>query len=301
MNAKRIEQQSLNRGVIINILMGSAGMLVYAFTHLEALFLDASFVLIEVISGIVAAAISRISQRKTKQFPKGLFILEPVYVFFKSILIIFLMGFTTWSVSVKAYLFFTVGQGTKINVIPVLIYAIVMVILGSWLLTMYRRGNKKMKGASEILTVESKNSFIDVMMSIGIAFVAMLLMFIPSGSPLSFLLYTGDFFITIIIVLMFIGQPIGFMIQSVKEILGAELPAGPTKHTIEAIVSKHVSNCKKIFIFKKGMHIQVDVYLSPGMGACVLNSIKLIRDNLIAIFQLVDVDFMIDSQRENKQ
>ncbi|MFT8617555.1 MAG: hypothetical protein ABF753_02835 [Lentilactobacillus hilgardii] len=47
MNAKRIEQQSLNRGVIINILMGSAGMLVYAFTHLEALFLDASFVLIE--------------------------------------------------------------------------------------------------------------------------------------------------------------------------------------------------------------------------------------------------------------
>jgi hypothetical protein len=62
-----------------------------------------------------------------------------------------------------------------------------------------------------------------------------------------------------------------------------------------------VSNCKKIFIFKKGMHIQVDVYLSPGMGACALNSIKLIRDNLIAIFQLVDVDFMIDSQRENKQ
>ena len=101
MKVKNTEQRTLTVGIIINLLMSITGLAIFSVTHLQALFLDASFVLIEVISGIIAITISKVSQNKIRGFPKGLFNLEPIYIFLKSILVITLMGLTTWNVSLR--------------------------------------------------------------------------------------------------------------------------------------------------------------------------------------------------------
>lgn len=302
MKVKNTEQRTLTVGIIINLLMSITGLAIFSVTHLQALFLDASFVLIEVISGIIAITISKVSQNKIRGFPKGLFNLEPIYIFLKSILVITLMGLTTWNVSLRAYHYFATGEGTRISAVPVLAYSVAMVILGFCLLKVYRHGNANTNGTSELLSVESKNSFIDVALSAGIGVVAIGLMFISARSPLSFLLYTGDFFITVTLVILFINQPIGYMKQAIREILDGTISSNVIQHQIKKIVTDNIPDGWKfnnILAFKKGMHLQVDIYCVPKESFSVFGlykSIRTIKERLISIFKLVDVNFVIDDQ-----
>ena len=63
MNQKKYEQRGLAVGIIINIMMGTAGIWVYNMTQIEALFVDAYFTVIAVISGIAAIVISKFSKK----------------------------------------------------------------------------------------------------------------------------------------------------------------------------------------------------------------------------------------------
>ena len=52
---KTIERKALIVGIVINILQVLAGMAVFFMTGLKAMFLDFSFTVISVLSGLVAA------------------------------------------------------------------------------------------------------------------------------------------------------------------------------------------------------------------------------------------------------
>ncbi|HCS93088.1 MAG TPA: hypothetical protein DIW15_00055 [Bavariicoccus seileri] len=73
MSQKRRERKGLLIGIVINLIMGVAGVWVYELTKIQALFVDAYFTIIALVSGVAAIIISRVSPRKTKRFPQGLF------------------------------------------------------------------------------------------------------------------------------------------------------------------------------------------------------------------------------------
>lgn len=79
MQHKRIERKALMVGIIVNIVMVLSGFAVFFMTGLQALFLDASFTVISVVSGAVATVLSRRSVRTTDRYPNGMFALEPMY------------------------------------------------------------------------------------------------------------------------------------------------------------------------------------------------------------------------------
>ena len=54
MQHKQIERKALGVGIIINILMVVAGAIVFFMTGLKAMFLDTTFTVISVVSGLVA-------------------------------------------------------------------------------------------------------------------------------------------------------------------------------------------------------------------------------------------------------
>lgn len=302
MNAKKIEKLSLKRGIVINFFMTCLGILAFLTTHLAVLFLDASFVFIEVVSGIIAVIVSKSSPKKTKKFPKGRFKLEPLYVLFKSIWVIILLSLTSWSVSYQAYIYFSTGQGTVIKPLPILVYSIAMVFLGTILFNTYYHSNKLIDQSSELLSIESQNSLIDIIISSGIGVISLLLMFISRTSQWSFLLYTGDFFVTITLVLLCIKQPIIGITQSFHELLDTALIHGSIKQKVEQIVDKEFSDFPththhKVSVFKQGLHLQVDILLPPHIflrTTKFTNTANKIRTQLTNIFHIVDVNFLID-------
>ena len=208
---KTIERKALIVGIVINILQVLAGMAVFFMTGLKAMFLDFSFTAISVLSGLVAAYLSSRTVRTTERFPNGMFALEPIYAICKAMLTMSLLLFSLVDVTRVAYDYFVLGQGGRIETGPVVIYEILTVAVCLGLYLYYRRENRRIRNSSTMLTAECKSTLVDGSMSFGIGVVAVFLWFLPAGGPLDFLHYTGDFFITVALVLLTIKEPFGVL------------------------------------------------------------------------------------------
>ena len=77
-----------------------------------------------------------------------------------------------------------------------------------WAVFFNRSQSRKTNDSSTLLATESKGNFIDGILSLGVALSAFLIKLIDINGSLGFLHYTGDFFITTIIVLPAIKEPI---------------------------------------------------------------------------------------------
>lgn len=265
MKQKVKEQRSLIIGIFFNLLMGLAGLIVYQETKIEAMFVDAYFTIVAVGSGIFAVFISKLSAKRSRRFPNGFFILEPFYALLKSILTLGLLVFSTITVSRTAYQYFIYGEGQILQLKPIIPYAFFMVILCFILSFYYDKQNKAMNSTSTILLAETKGAMIDGILSAGIGIGATLVFFIDSNSAFSFLLYTGDFFITWLLVLFSVKTPLIIIRDSLSEITGVVLTNSAVLNDIEKCVYSHLDNKRMIkgcLIYKIGMSFKIRVELS---------------------------------------
>lgn len=299
---KTIERKALIMGTVVNVLQVAAGLVVFFMTGLKALFLDASFTAISVLSGLVAVYLSSRTVRTTERFPNGLFALEPIYAIAKAMLTMSLLLFSFVDVTRVAYDYFVFGQGERIQTGPVIIYEILMVAICVGLYIYYRHENGRIRNASTMLTAEQKSTLVDGSMSFGIGAVAVFLMFLPTGGPLGFLHYTGDFFITVALVLLTIKEPFSVLKDAFVELAGGVHDDDETNGFVESAAQRHLprnTEYEKTLIFKTGMNYTVDVYLS-GNGSSSIDVEDLVdckrslENELRKRLHIVDVDFVFD-------
>uniref|UniRef100_UPI00406CD0F7 cation transporter n=1 Tax=Paenibacillus sp. FSL L8-0436 TaxID=2954686 RepID=UPI00406CD0F7 len=82
MEQKRIERQTLWVIFSVNILLAVSACRTYASTGIQAIFLDAGFSILLVLSTVAALVISKISGTTSRRFPEGRYWLEPLYALF---------------------------------------------------------------------------------------------------------------------------------------------------------------------------------------------------------------------------
>ncbi|MCI1634905.1 cation transporter [Bifidobacterium sp.] len=294
-----VESRALLVGTIMNAGMGLAGFVVYIVTDIQALLLDAAFTIISVISGIISIVVSRLSSKRSSRYPYGRFALESLYMFAKSALIIALMALTLWKVSVKAYEYWRFGTGEAMNVGPVIVYEIVMVSCGFVLFIFFKRQNRTMHNTSSLLKVESTNTRIDALMSGGIGVAALVVSQIPMNSPFSFLLYTGDFFITLALTVFTIKDPILMCAQAWSELSNGTLTSGSVKQDIRQIVQDmspiEVANTD-CMVFRQGKGLRVAIPINeetPILASCWKKAAKAIELRLKQQYGHVVVEYVI--------
>lgn len=301
MPQKKIERQALIVGIIVNVVTVVMGMIVFFMTGLKALFLDASFTVISVISGMVAVFLSSHTVRTSEQFPNGKFALEPIYAICKALFTLSLLVFSLIDVTQVAWDYFALGEGERIETGPVVIYEIVTVLICFVLFVYYRRQNRKLRGASTMLGAEQNSTLIDGAMSFGIGAVAVFLWFLPAGTPLDFLHYTGDFFITLAIVLLTVKEPFGVLRDAFVELVGGVHDDETTNAFVESAALEHLpanTEYEKTLVFKTGMNYTVDVYLI-GTGetidvADLVECKRTLERELTKRLHIVDVDFVFE-------
>ncbi len=284
MNQKQIERKSLIVSSIVNLIIAGAGAWVFAVTHIQALFLDFFFSFIAVISSVVAIIISHASKKKTISYPGGLYFLEPLYAILKSLLTLSLLAVSVVGTSTTAYEYFAHGAGSPMNIGPVLPYTISMVILCFGLGFFNKAQNKKINNISTILTAESKSNFIDGLQSMGVGVAIVFLYFIDINSSLGFLHYTGDFFITVVLVLISLKQPIKVLIAAFKELSGGTTGDKQIKSNVDKVItSTFASVTQKIRsdVFKVGMHIKVRISLAGEISQDILPELMKARQKTI--------------------
>lgn len=301
MQHKQIERKALGVGIIINILMVVAGAIVFFMTGLKAMFLDTTFTVISVVSGLVATYLSSRTVRTTERFPNGMFALEPIYAICKAIFTLSLLVFSFLDVAQVAWDYFVLGVGERASFGPVVIYQILTVATCFGLLMYYRRQNARIGDSSMMLRAEAQSTLVDGMISFGIGLAAMVLVLLPAGGPLDFLHYTGDFFITTVIVILAVKEPVEVLRDAFVELVGGVHDDDETNTFVEQAAQRHLpanTEYEKTMIFKTGMNYTVDVYLA-GTGesidvADLVECKRSLERELKHRLHIVDVDLVFD-------
>ena len=262
MTQKMVEKRALIVTTIMNCLLTCAGLWVYLSTGIQALFLDFFFSFIALLSTLAATIISKISYKKTNAFPDGLHFLEPLYSVFKTLLIVSLLVFSVVKTAVSTYMYFTTGEGTPLNLTPVLPYTIIMFILCSVISINNTVQNKKINNVSTMLRTEAKMNFIDGLQSLVIGLATFLLLLADIDGPFGFLYYTGDFFVTAILVVITIKQPISEIVDAFREISGGVSKDKTINNYIDKIIRDSLSGTEFSYrIYKKGMYISIKIQI----------------------------------------
>ena len=301
MQHKQIERKALGVGIIINILMVVAGAIVFFMTGLKAMFLDTTFTVISVVSGLVATYLSSRTVRTTERFPNGMFALEPIYAICKAIFTLSLLVFSFLDVAQVAWDYFVLGVGERASFGPVVIYQILTVATCFGLLMYYRRQNARIGDSSMMLRAEAQSTLVDGMISFGIGLAAVVLVLLPAGGPLDFLHYTGDFFITTVIVILAVKEPVEVLRDAFVELVGGVHDDEETNTFVEQAAQRHLpanTEYEKTMIFKTGMNYTVDVYLA-GTGesidvADLVECKRSLERELKHRLHIVDVDLVFD-------
>ena len=301
MQHKQIERKALGVGIIINILMVVAGAIVFFMTGLKAMFLDTTFTVISVVSGLVATYLSSRTVRTTERFPNGMFALEPIYAICKAIFTLSLLVFSFLDVAQVAWDYFVLGVGERASFGPVVIYQILTVATCFGLLMYYRRQNARIGDSSMMLRAEAQSTLVDGMISFGIGLAAVVLVLLPAGGPLDFLHYTGDFFITTVIVILAVKEPVEVLRDAFVELVGGVHDNDETNTFVEQAAQRHLpanTEYEKTMIFKTGMNYTVDVYLA-GTGesidvADLVECKRSLERELKHRLHIVDVDLVFD-------
>lgn len=297
MTQKKIEKRSLIVSSIVNFIMATAGICVFVLTKLQSLFLDAFFSFIAFLSNLMAIIFSKISKKKNKSYPTGMYFLEPFYGIIKALLIFSLLVSSIMETTTTAYNYFALGVGEAINITPVLPYTIIMVVMCFGLSWYNKNQNKKINNVSTMLKAESKSNMVDGIISGGVGILILTLFFIDINGPLGFFHYTGDFFITLILVLISLKQPIVLFVDSLREISGATVKDKEIRKIVRKIISKEIKEedlDNKFEIYKVGMHIKVVILLEENIDQDVLarlqsDAIKEIRSS----FENVSVEYVL--------
>lgn len=183
-----------------------------------------------------------------------MYFLEPLYAFLKSLLLISVMAYALITSAAQVYAYFVHGEGEIMRTAPIPAYAVSMAALCLGLALFNRKQSLKTNATSTMLRAEYQTNLIDGLQlaAIGVAVVA--LWAVPIDSEFGFLHYTGDFFISTVIVATSIKDPVVTLFESFRELTG-----GVTKDRklLEAVQLATGLGSRDFMINKTGMKILI--------------------------------------------
>jgi len=219
-NQDRIEIRALSLGVGANLSMAIIAWVTYWFSNSEAILLDGNYSFIVFIGMTMALAVSRIKARRTATFPLGQFFYEALYSFVKGLMIlgVILMAVVTSIVRITFYFSGNTANIPMLNPDPILYYALSMAAICFLLSLFYRRSNAKIGGRSTLLRTDAKASFVDGVLSLGIAAGVLLLRNTDPSGAAGFVPFLADSIITLVLSASLISKPIEIIRESVIEL-----------------------------------------------------------------------------------
>lgn len=134
-----------------------------------------------------------------------------------------------------------------------------------------------MNFTSTILSAESKTCYVDGLQSLGIGIAALAIYFIDIDGKLGFLHYTGDFFITIILVFCSIKEPLCVLKTGFLELTGGTTDDQELESTVKQAIVKHCGSTfliQQVRVIKTGVYITVYLYTKTNGAVAIRESLQ---------------------------
>ena len=234
----KLEKRALTLGAFGNLGMAIIAWFTYWNSNSEAILLDGNYSFVIFLGMGVALTVSRIKAKRTQTFPLGQFFYEALYSFVKGLMIfgVILMAVVT---SIARILFYVAGRTENIPMLnpdPILFYALAMAVICFALSTYYRLTNKSIGYQSSILKTDSKASFVDGVLSLGIAVGVLLLRNTSPTGQAGFVPFLADSIITLILSATLMSKPLEIIRESVIELALGTLQNKEESEHLEATI-----------------------------------------------------------------
>jgi predicted Co/Zn/Cd cation transporter (cation efflux family) len=217
---QQIEQRSLQPALWANLVMGISGVTAALMSNASALMLDGLFSAVNFSAALVASKVARSIQRKPALMrPFGYEIDEPVYIMFRSLVLIGLILMATYVACSKIFVYVTAGQAVEIKLNWIVGYMLLMVAICVALALWHHRNWLATGRRSELLRMERSAAVIDAVLSCA-AGVAFLLIALLRPTPLRFLVPISDSVVVLGLATYMVWGPIGMFVKSLKEVVG---------------------------------------------------------------------------------
>ncbi len=263
-----IEKRALWVGAVGNLVMAAIAWFTYWLSNSGAILLDGNYSFIVFLGMGVALAVSRIKSRRTETFPLGQFFYEALYSFVKGLMILGLivMAAITSIVRIITYIGGNVESIPMLNPDPILYYAITMAIMCLLLSAFYRLSNRRVGGQSTLLKTDAKASFVDGVMSLGIAVGVFFLRNTEPDGGTQFVPYLADSIITLVLCVSLFSKPLEIIRESIIELALGVLQDKGTYNECNRVIRETCSpelTVDSLYMSKTGSRYLAVVLIHP--------------------------------------
>lgn len=250
------------------LIFATAGIGAYLLSSASALILDALYSLISFVTAYVAGRVVRSVRRgPDRENPYGRGGQESLYVLFRSLILIGIIGAAVVSAVGELVTYFTTGEGDIPKFGIVAVYCFLSAI-GCFAIAAYHRSNlRKVGGQSSILDVEATAARNDGLIGASIALSLGIVALIPQGTIITNeqfnIDYIADGLVVLVLGLALLIQPIRMLREQTRRLSGARTDP-ELEARVHAIVDRYIS------INAPGRYEVVDVFAVDhgGSRAC---------------------------------
>lgn len=274
-----IERRSLEVGKWANLFMAVVGVVASLLSRSDALLVDGLYSGVNFISAIVAAKVgAAVTRPPDRKRPFGYDAEEPLYVVFRSLLLLGIIAFASLKATDKIIIHATGGSVPELLFGPILVYVVFMVVvctgLALWHHVNWRRSGRR----SAILRAESRAAVVDGAISAGSggALAAVVLL---RGTALETLVPVADAVVVLLMSLFVVREPIGMFRNALREAVGGAAERSAVDG-VRRLTQDHLEErpftLLDVAVTRMGRNFVVVAYLKPeeAVEAATLDSLR---------------------------
>ena len=265
------EARALGIGTIGNSIGAVSALIYYLRSGSDALLLDGLYTAVMAGASVIAARVSRAAlQPRSRAYPFGASGQEPLYVLFRTLVLLGIIAFAMVSAAAKVLSHLQGGAVPPVRLEGLGWYFSAMVLLNLWLWGVFVRSWSNGGGNSDMLRGMAISARFDAVISAGTG-LALLGSPLLLSTPLADLVPIADALVVLVLSLALLGEPIGILQNAMAEAAGSGQTIPATTHrsccaAIAPALKQNTCELIELAMIRLGRTVTAVAYVEPATG-----------------------------------
>jgi len=275
------EARALQLGTLGNAVGAAAALVFYLRSGSDALLLDGLYTAVMAGASVIAGKVNRAAlQPRSRAYPFGASGQEPLYVLFRTLVLLGIIAFAIASAAGKVVTHLQGGPVASVRLDGLGWYFSAMVLLNLWLWQVFVRSWISCGRNSTMLQGMAISARFDALISAGTG-VALLGSPLLLGTPLAPLVPIADALLVLGLSVALLGEPLAILKDAVAEAAGSSrsIPAefqSRCSHAIKPVLDQHSCALIELAMIRLGRTFTAVAYVKPA-SAMTANQVDGLR------------------------
>ena len=287
------ETRALRLGTIGNAIGALSALVFYLRSGSDALLLDGLYTAVMAGASVIAAQVSRAAlQPRSRAYPFGASGQEPLYVLFRTLVLLGIIAFAMVSAAGKVLSYVQGGAIPVVRLDGLGWYFAAMVLLNLWLWQVFKASWRSSGGTSDMLRGMAISARFDALISAGTG-IALLGSPLLLGTPLAPVVPIADALLVLVLSTALLGEPVAILKSAVAEAAGSSrsIPTATQRCCCQALLpTLEQQGCAliELAMIRLGRTVTAVAYVEPvsAMTAKQIDALRLaVEAELITALQ----------------